>query len=305
MSLESNLELNNQLVAQQNDLLTQLLAAMAGGKTFTADTPHQPKTESKTGTAGKEARKGPFYAKHNGTKIAFRVDTWDEFEKANADSPDGGITEITKVEFLQLKEHSAKTPLTLEEQPLPVAVALAVLYGTKGAAMTNAEMMAHAVNITETEDGKERDEQIDALTMALKGVDRAKKLHGAGVFDLALQLAEHWDALPGITERRAYAELLLDTPKEKRADVKPAKPKATGKGKATTTETKVDDATPDAAALLEQGKQLIIQKIAPKAPTDLRKTLDLFGLKKLTDCPAEKLPDVVVALEQLAESLEA
>ncbi|AGQ30542.1 hypothetical protein [Serratia liquefaciens] len=310
MSLESNLELNNQLVAQQNDLLTQLLAAMAGGKTFTADTPHQPKAESKTGTAGKEARKGPFYAKHNGTEIAFMADTWDDFEKANADSPYDGITEITKVEFLQLKEHSAKTvikPITLEEQPLPVAVALAVIYGAKPAISLTPEMMEHAVNITETEDGKERDAQIDALTMALKGVDRAKKLHGSGVFDLALQLAEHWDALPGITERRAYAELLLDTPKEKRADVKPAKPKATGKGKATATETVTtsDDSVPDAAALLEQGKQLIIQKIAPKAPADLRKTLDLFGLKKLTDCPAEKLPDVVVALEQLAESLEA
>ncbi|CAI2068891.1 hypothetical protein [Serratia quinivorans] len=315
MSLESNLELNNQLVAQQNDLLTKILAAMAGGKTFTADTAHQPKAsgtdgaEATVGKAGnsKAPRKGPFYAKHNNTKIAFRVDTWDEFEKANADSPDGGITEITKVEFLQLKEHSNKTPLTLEEQPLPVAVALAVLYGTEGAAMTNAEMMAHAVNITETEDGNERDAQIDALTMALKGVERAKKLHGAGVFDLTLQLVEHWDALPGITERRAYAELLLDTPKEKRADVKPAKPKATGKGKAAATETVTtsDDSVPDAAALLEQGKQLIIQKIAPKAPADLRKTLDLFGLKKLTDCPAEKLPDVVVALEQLAESLEA
>ncbi len=306
MSLESNLELNNKLVAEQNGLLTQLLAAMVNGKTFTADTPHQPKAENKTGIAGKEARKGPFYAKHNGTEIAFMVDTLEDFEKANADSPYDGITEITKVEFLQLKEHSAKTvikPITLEEQPLPVAVALAVLYGTKGVAMINADMIADAINITETEDGKERDAQIDALTMALKGVDRAKKLHGAGVFDLTLQLVEHWDALPGITERRAYAELLLDTPKEKRAGVKPAKPKATGKGKAAATET-TDGEAPDAAALLEQGKQLIIQKIAPKAPADLRKTLDLFGLKKLTDCPAEKLPDVVAALEQLAEALE-
>lgn len=307
MSLESNLELNNKLVAEQNGLLTQLLAALAGGKTFTADTPHQPKAESKTGTAGKEARKGPFYAKHNGTEIAFMADTMEDFEKANADSPHGGITEITKVEFLQLKEHSDKKvikPVTLEEQSLPVAVALAVIYGAKPAVSLTPEMMAHAVNITETTNGDERDAQIDALTMALKGVDRAKKMHGAGVFDLALQMVEHWDALPGITERRAYADLLLDTPKEKRADVKPAKPKATTKGKAAATET-TDGEAPDAAALLEQGKQLIIQKIAPKAPADLRKTLDLFGLKKLTDCPEEKLPDVVAALEQLAESLEA
>ncbi|AMH01849.1 hypothetical protein AL485_23305 [Serratia liquefaciens] len=307
MSLESNLELNNKLVAEQNGLLTKLLAALAGGKNFTADTPHQPKAETAGKASSSAPRKGPFYAKHNGTEIAFMADTWEDFEKANADSPYGGITEIHKVEFLQLKEHSAKTvikPITLEEQPLPVAVALAVIYGAKPAVSLTPEMMAHAVNITETEDGKERDEQIDALTMALKGVDRAKKLHGAGVFDLTLQLVEHWDALPGITERRAYVELLLDTPKEKRADVKPAKPKATTKVKAAATETTDGDA-PDAAALLEQGKQLIIQKIAPKAPADLRKTLDLFGLKKLTDCPAEKLPDVVAALEQLAEALEA
>lgn len=171
--------------------------------------------------------------------------------------------------------------------------------------MPDTDMINNAVSITETTNGDERDAQIDALTMALKGVDRATKLHGAGVFDLALQLVEHWDALPGITERRAYADLLLDTPKEKRADVKPAKPKESAKGKAAETVTTTEGEAPDAAALLEKGKQLIIQKIAPKAPADLRKTLDLFGLKKLTDCPEEKLPDVVAALEQLAESLEA
>lgn len=241
MSLESNLELNNKLLTrqnelaeQQNTLLAQLVSAFSSGKTFTADTPHQPKAETpvdKSATA-KEARRGPFYAKHNGTEIAFRVDTRDEFEKANSDSPYGGITEIHKVEFLQLREHRAQTevkPVALEDQPLP-----------------------------------------------------------------------------GITERRAYADLLLDTPKEKRADVKPAKPKASAKGKNTETVTTTAGAeAPDATALLDKGKQLIIQKIAPKAPADLRKTLDLFGLKKLTDCPEEKLPDVVAALEQLAESLEA
>ncbi|EKN6171825.1 hypothetical protein AB8990_09200 [Yersinia enterocolitica] len=47
MSLESNLELNNKLVAEQNTLLTQLLAAMAGGKpTFTPDTKPVPKAET-------------------------------------------------------------------------------------------------------------------------------------------------------------------------------------------------------------------------------------------------------------------
>lgn len=306
MSLESNLELNNKLLTrqnelaeQQNTLLAQLVSAFSSGKTFTADTPHQPKAET---PVDKKDSAGPFYLRRTADGALNQVGT----ESARDSMLSDGYVEIGKAQFQQLKEEAEKVqvkPVTLEDQPLPVAVALAVLYGQ---ASLTPETIAHAVNITETTIGDERNAQIDALTMALKGVDRATKLHGAGVFDLALQMVEHWDALPGITERRAYADLLLDTPKEKRSDVKPAKPKASAKGKNTETVTTTAGAeAPDAAVLLDKGKQLIIQKIAPKAPADLRKTLDLFGLKKLTDCPDEKLPDVVAALEQLAESLEA
>ncbi|EMG3683463.1 hypothetical protein V4251_000810 [Serratia marcescens] len=302
MSLESNLELNNKLVAEQNGLLTKLLAALAGGKTFTADTPHQPKAET---PVDKKDSAGPFYLRRTADGALNQVGT----ESARDSMLSDGYVEIGKAQFQQLKEEAEKTqvkPASMEEQPLPVAVALAVLYGTQGIVVPDPAMIDNAISIVETTNGDERDAQIDALTMALKGVDRATKLHGAGVFDLALQMVEHWDALPGITERRAYADLLLDTPKEKRADVKPAKPKASTKGKNTeVVTTTAGGEEPDAAVLLDKGKQLIIQKIAPKAPADLRKTLDLFGLKKLTDCPEEKLPDVVAALEQLAESLEA
>ncbi|HHK8232850.1 TPA: hypothetical protein ACQVHP_004594 [Serratia marcescens] len=302
MSLESNLELNNKLLAEQNGLLTKLLAALAGGKTFTADTPHQPKAET---PVDKKDSAGPFYLRRTADGALNQVGT----ESARDSMLSDGYVEIGKAQFQQLTEEAEKTqvkPVSLEDQPLPVAVALAVIYAAKPAAELTSEMVEYATHFVETTDGKERDAQIDALTMALKGVDRATKLHGAGVFDLALQMVEHWDALPGITERRAYADLLLDTPKEKRADVKPAKPKASAKVKNTETVTTTSGAeAPDAAALLDKGKQLIIQKIAPKAPADLRKTLDLFGLKKLTDCTEEKLPDVVAALEQLAESLEA
>lgn len=302
MSLESNLELNNKLVAEQNGLLSQLLAALAGGKTFTADTPHQPKAETPVdkSATGKESRKGPFYAKHNGTEIAFRVDTWDEFEKANADSPYGGITEIHKVEFLQLKEHRASTeakPVTLEDQPLPVAVALAVLYGDKGASSLTPEMMAGTVEIVETTDGKKRNEQIDALTMALKGVDRATQLHGAGVFDLALQMVEHWDALPSITERRAYADLLLDTPKEKRADVKPAKPKASAKGKKETVDT-----AEDPKALFAKAEQLILSLAKGGYRSEAVQILTDHGAKKLSEVEPDKLPAVIAAAEKALEA---
>lgn len=304
MSLESNLELNNKLVAEQNTLLTlltQLLAAMTNSKTFTADTPHQPKAEDSTvgkATTGEnKARKGPFYIRIDGG-VPGVVDTEDEL-KAHIEA---GYSEIHKVEYLQLTKeanNASVKPIKLEDQPLPVAVALAGFYGIDAHSLTP-EQLEHALRYANTTEEKERNEQIDALTMALNGVDRAKKLHGAGVFELALQMLEHWDNLPGIIERRAYAELLLDTPKDKRADVKPAKSKAT-KQKVETSDTN----TVDVAALHEKGKQLIIQKIAAKAPSDLRKTLDLFGIKKLTECPDDKLPDVVAALEQLAESLEA
>ncbi|MGL9751798.1 MAG: hypothetical protein ACR5LC_13250 [Symbiopectobacterium sp.] len=40
--------------------------------------------------------------------------------------------------------------------------------------------------MTETLNGKDRNEQIDALTMALKGVPRATQLHGEDVFNLAV-----------------------------------------------------------------------------------------------------------------------
>lgn len=301
MSLESNLELNNKLVAEQNTLLTQLLAAMTSGKTFTADTPHQPKAEGSTvgkaATGETKTRKGPFYIRLEDGPPCI-VDS----ESTLAAHIEKGYTEITKVEYLQLQEEASKAttakPITLEELPLPNAIALAVLEGEAGRTPTF-EQLAAAEHAANTATGKERNEQVDALTMALKGVDLAAKLHGAGVFELALQMVEHWDALPGITERREYATLLLNTPVDKRAKVKPKAPKK-AEEKST-----VVEGTIDVAALHAKGKQLILQKIAAKAPADLRKTLDLFGLKKLTECPDDKLPDVVAALEQLAESLEA
>lgn len=291
MSLESNLELNNKLVAEQNTLLSQLLAALAGGKTFTPDTPPQPKAES----AGK-TRKGPFYWKFPDGSAGGVAETEEELEGLKAQ---GDAVEINKVEYLQLKEEAEKSatakPPSLEDQPLPVAAALAALYGEKARALT-AEQLADAIHITETMDGKERDEQIDALTMALKGVERAKKLHGAGVFDLALQLVEHWDALPGITERRAYAELLLDTPKEKRADVKPAKPKAE-KPK----DTESEPAAEDPKALFSKAEKLILTLAKGGYRSEAVQILADHNAKKLGEVAPEDLPSVIAAAEKALE----
>ncbi|MEL5315726.1 hypothetical protein PTR49_05535 [Serratia ureilytica] len=290
MSLESNLELNNKLVAEQNGLLTKLLAALAGGKTFTADTPHQPKAET---PVDKKDSAGPFYLRRTADGALNQVGT----ESARDSMLSDGYVEIGKAQFQQLTEEAEKTqvkPISLEDQPLPVAVALAVLYGQ---ASLTPEMMAHAVNITETTNGDERNAQIDALTMALKGVDRATKLHGAGVFDLALQMVEHWDALPGITERRAYADLLLDTPKAKRADVKPAKPKESAKGKKETVDT-----AEDPKALFAKAEQLILSLAKGGYRSEAVQILTDHGAKKLSEVEPDKLPAVIAAAEKALEA---
>ncbi|HFZ1920601.1 TPA: hypothetical protein ACIJX2_000017 [Serratia marcescens] len=299
MSLESNLELNNKLLTrqnelaeQQNTLLAQLVSAFSSGKTFTADTPHQPKTK----TPVDKAAVGPFYLRRTADGALNQVGT----ESARDSMLSDGYVEIGKAQFQQLKEEEAEKtqvkPVTLEDQPLPVAVALAVIYGAKPAVSLTPEMMAHAINITETTIGGERDAQIDALTMALKGVDRATKLHGAGVFDLALQMVEHWDALPSITERRAYADLLLDTPKEKRADVKPAKPKASAKGQKETVDT-----AEDPKALFAKAEQLILSLAKGGYRSEAVQILTDHGAKKLSEVEPEKLPAVIAAAEKALE----
>lgn len=288
MSLELALKENT-------EVMRLLIAEMRESKTYTTSTPPQPKAEDTTQadktTSGKKPRKGPFYIrKAEGTPCV--VDS-ESTLKAHIED---GYTEITKVEYLQLEEEASKAtfkPVTLESQPLPVAVALAYLFGEKGRTF-NEEMITEAVAITETEDGKERDAQIDALTMALKGVDRATKLHGAGVFDLALQMFEHWDALPGITERRAYADLLLDTPREDRAKVKPVKPKGTTKQKAET-----PDADPK--ALFAQAEQLILTLAKGGYRSEAVKILADFGATRLGAVKPEDLPAVIAAAEKALE----
>ncbi|MGP0955201.1 hypothetical protein ACJ8PI_24160 [Serratia sp. CY82433] len=299
MSLESNLELNNKLLTrqnelaeQQNTLLAQLVSAFSSGKTFTADTPHQPKAET---PVDKKDGAGPFYLRRTADGALNQVGT----ESARDSMLSDGYVEIGKAQFQQLKLEAEKTqvkPVSLEDQPLPVAVALAVIYGAKPAAELTSEMVEYATHFVETTEGKERDEQIDALTMALKGVDRANKLHGAGVFDLALQMVEHWDALPGITERRAYADLLLDTPKEKRADVKPAKPKESAKGKKETVDT-----AEDPKALFAKAEQLILSLAKGGYRSEAVQILTDHGAKKLSEVEPDKLPAVIAAAEKALE----
>lgn len=286
-----------ELVIKENtEVMRQLIAAMQSGKTFTPDAPPQPKTDS--ASVKKEERKGPFYWKSlDGQAVGVEqgIALLTSIVNANV-----GI-EITKVEYLQFQEKQADTNKgggeeaeqekpRLEDHPLPVAVALAVLYGTAGRYLNN-DKLAAAVEVTETLNGKDRNEQIDALTMALKGVPRATTLHGAGIFDLAVQIIEHWEALPGITERRDYAELLLNTPRDERASVKPKIAKKE-------TKSEVED-TPE--AIFDKAKTLIMKLTTGGYRSEALEILDKFGAKKLGQVPQENLAEVVALAEKALE----
>ncbi|MBT9431657.1 hypothetical protein JZM24_04955 [Candidatus Sodalis endolongispinus] len=298
MSLESNLELNNKLVAEQNTLLTQLLSAMARGKSFTPDTFPTPKVETQTTT-----RKGPFYWKHPESDSFGTVDTLAELE--NIISADDSVVEIHKVEYLQLKrkaagENKPKT-VALEAQPLEIAVALAVLYGADARTPSEAQIIG-AATAAATPISSAESKQIDALVMALKGVSRAIKLHGAGVFELALQILAHWDELPGIAERREYASLLLDTPHDKRADVQPT-PAGKKQKKVDPEPVPVTDTPADADpnTLFNKAEELILTLAKGGYLNEAKQILADHNAKKLTEITPADLPAVIAAAEKALE----
>lgn len=78
--------------------------------------------------------------------------------------------------------------------------------------------------------GANRNEQIDALSMALGGIKRAKELHKIVLLSLSRQILTLWDDLPGIVERRQFAELWLDTKPQERSALKPATLQKSRKG---------------------------------------------------------------------------
>lgn len=282
MSLETQLELNNTLLARQNALLEQLLA--------------------------------------QGKKV---VSVEQEAIPATAVVPVVTEADLTFDEVIALAHIAPHGAITQEN--------------------------LDAVREYNTAQGTERNEQIDAAIMALKGVPSAPSLYKEVLRGLAGALFQFWEELPGIEERRTFAKKWLSAPPGDRGSVKPDKSKATDKRKgpfffknpisgdfgtseehddllrvqadgwaeitkveylqlkedAEASAAKTGGEPVDAAALLEQGKTLIIKRIAPKSPAELRQVLDGFGLKKLTEATDEQLPAVIAALESLADKLEA
>ncbi|ELM3162056.1 hypothetical protein RYW72_003328, partial [Salmonella enterica] len=62
----------------------------------------------------------------------------------------------------------------------------------------------------------------------LQGVKRTKELLKPALLDLSRNILKFWDELPTISERRAFAERLLDAPPAGRDEVKPKKGSSKG-----------------------------------------------------------------------------
>ncbi|ECL8651915.1 hypothetical protein FTZ50_24280, partial [Salmonella enterica] len=154
MSLETNLELNNQLVTRNNELLERLISTLASG-------------------------------------VVMRPDA------------------IAQVQEYHETVAKTKAALTLDDLTFRDVIALAAFYPVPQ--QITEEMLQRAVAYRDAT-GEARVVQIDALDSALQGVKRTKDLLKPALLDLSRNILKFWDELPTISERRAFAERLLDAP---------------------------------------------------------------------------------------------
>lgn len=179
MSLESNLELNNQLLTQQNSLcernnalLEKLVQSLVSGAAAV-----------QTAAVAQVQEYRETVPENKAENTVIRRITLDDLEFGDV------------VAFAGFN-------------PLPVA--------------PTADMFQQVIAYRDAT-GTDREEQIDALDSALRGVKRAEHLNKPALLDLSRHILRYWDELPTIGERRDFAERLLDAPAAGRDSVKPKK----------------------------------------------------------------------------------
>lgn len=184
MSLEANLELNNQLLTQQNELqarnialLERLVSTLASGVAMRPDT------------------------------IA-KVQEYHEARPAHEPEPEPETADETK------------SALTLDDLEFSDVIALAVFYPEQ--VELSETMLQRAIDYRDAE-GEKRVVVIDALDSALLGVKRAKALHKDVLLQLARAILANQEGLPTIAHRRAFADIWLDAKPDERDTVKPKK----------------------------------------------------------------------------------
>ncbi|ECA5825990.1 hypothetical protein EL832_10200 [Salmonella enterica subsp. enterica serovar Hvittingfoss] len=302
MSLEANLELNNQLLTQQNELqarnialLERLVSTLASGVAMRPDT------------------------------IA-KVQEYHETRPTHEPEPQPETVDETKA------------ALTLDDLEFSDVIALAGFYPEP--VELSETMLQRAIDYRDAE-GEKRVVVIDALDSALLGVKRATELHKDVLLQLARAILANRDDLTTIASRRAFAETWLDakpgerdTVKLKKASGKDKKQERKGpfywkdvkeglQGCEDTLEElqcyidngaeeinkveylqlkeAVDTNQPDFAALRKQAEERILRLAKGGYLAEAKAILAEFGAQKMGQVPDDKLADVISLTEKALE----
>ncbi|OIV46812.1 hypothetical protein BK025_08875 [Sodalis sp. TME1] len=294
MSLEAHLERSNQLLAEHNALLAQLLAKMNNEP----PTPTSPIAESAQPAAVAPTPEEPA-----------------------AEQPDPAPVDNTPLRDIE----------TLDKHTV---VALAVLYPEiPPEAVTEAHAEA-ANELRSQHQSTPQSAQCDELFMALEGVEPAANISRSKLLEIAQTILKYWDIVPDIQSRWEYSCQLLGVTVDRYRSAKPmvTKSKKSAKGKAKASDASElpaegpdgaphgsrspDDipasgppdtpdkgGTADIAALREKGRLVLVNRLANADREAIVHALAQCGVESISKSPDEKVPDVVAALEQLADEL--
>lgn len=308
MSLEANLELNNQLLTQQNELqarnialLERLVSTLASGVAMRPDT------------------------------IA-KVQEYHEARPTHEPQPEPQPETVDET----------KAALTLDDLEFSDVIALAGFYPEQ--VELSEIMLQRAIDYRDAE-GEKRVVVIDALDSALLGVKRAAELHKDVLLQLARAILTNQEDLPTLASRRAFAETWLDAKPGERDTVKPKK--ASGKDKKqerkgpfywkdvkeglqgcedTLEELQcyidngaeeinkveylqlkeaVDTNQPDFAELRNQAQDLLVRLAKSGYRAEAVAALDSFGAQKLRFVEDKDLPALISRLDKELEAEDA
>ncbi|CDG20665.1 conserved protein of unknown function [Xenorhabdus poinarii G6] len=266
MSLETSLNKNNELLAQQktlleqqnalytqnNSLIQQLLSALANNVVTQSAAPEKENT--------------------------LKDEPYIQLAVEHVEQPNKTAKPAKK------KAAVDKTPVDIETLDLETVVALAVLFKNDAYNLT-ADKLAQARAVIEGVGESERNGQADALDCALQGVLELKALTKAQSLDLCLEMLENWDNIPGITERREFALDLLN--QGTRASEPEPEPEP--------------EPELDYGAIFNQAQQALLRLAKNGYRREAVDIVAKFGVKKLGDIPQEKLPEVLAQAEAALE----
>ncbi len=155
---------------------------------------------------------------------------------------------------------------------------LAVLFNGDDEELTRQQLEKINQSIEST--GKKRNRQADALYMTLANLDLITNLSNTAIHYLCLELLANWNSFSSITERRKFAESLLNGGKK-------------------SSEIKTEVESVNSNNLLNQAEIIMLQLAKGGYRNEAVAILSRFGAKKLSQIPVEKLSGVIELAEKI------